>query len=168
MSQDIQQSASETPSRSIYDDLNIELHEIDSDMSYQHWTLAIQGLERVSTTLSQLPVDGRRDDVLENLRTLMSDCIRDAPPRFLAEMSDNAWAICPDQPILERRFDDEKEKHYKVCVVPFSVAGSHLDPLCLCRPRAQDHWCDTCAFDPYAADPTKYTVGGLLAHKASR
>jgi hypothetical protein len=146
-----------------YKDLAVSLQDIDSDIFWNKWTSAIEKLEVASTTLSPLPKDERHKTVLETIRTLMSECIRKAPTAVIASMSDTAWAICSENPILERR-ELLNGNHVKVPFVPFSVSGSNLDPLCLCRPRARKHWCAWCA----ELDPQKYTVGGLLAHKASK
>lgn len=150
--------AQEAQKFDVYSTLFSELVHIEGEMVKENWHEAIKRLLRATVALSQLPLTDRLGMMKGNIHGLMSECILKAPTSVL------------EQPILERRFDSKRGQHVKVAVVPFSVAGSPEDPFCSCATYygktgcGVEHWCAWCA----DLDPKKYTVGGLLAYKASQ
>jgi hypothetical protein len=192
MSQDIAQNVSKTR-EDIYDVMTRSINDARFYIEKLNWLEAIEKLEIVSTTLSGLAVENEevvhdndtiqtrterlkrrndaksRNDIKETMEKMMKECIDTAPSHVLAEISDVAWAICPEEPLLRT----QKYECGGATLVEwyrFRRCGSSFDPLCLCRDdegnikAAVNHWCVWCA----SAEPAKYTVGGLLAYKATQ
>ena len=187
MSQDIAQNVSKTQ-EDIYDVMTRSINDARFYIKELNWLEAIEKLEIVSTTLSCLVVENeevvhdvdtikakvlndakRRKDIKEKMEKMMKECIDTAPSHVLSAISDVAWAICPEEPLLRT----QKYKCGRATLVEwyrFRRCGSSFDPLCLCRDdegntrAAVNHWCAWCA----SAEPAKYTVGGLLAYKATQ
>jgi hypothetical protein len=132
-----------------YGNLHTDLFDVKHDMHDNKFLKAINRLQVAIVTLSQLPPNRARSMLIVQMKDLTTQCLLHAPTSVL------------EQPMYEMK-TLENGNRVRVEMVRFSVVGSNFDPMCLCSPCAQRHWCTVCA----EIDPQKYTLRGLMAHNA--
>jgi hypothetical protein len=132
-----------------YSKLHTDLLAVKRDMDKKNWRKAIESLQVANVGFSQLPPNVSRSIMKNQIKDLTVECALQAPTSVL------------EQPMYEIK-TLENGNRVRVEMVPFSVVGSNFDPMCLCSPRAQGHWCTVCA----EIDPQKYTRRGLMDHNA--
>ena len=133
-----------------YSKLHTDLLAAKRDMDKKNWRKAIESLQVAKVMFSQLPPNVSRSMMKNQIKDLTIECALQAPYSVL------------EQPMYEIK-TLENGNRAREEMVPFSVVGSNFDPMCLCSPRAQCHWCTFCA-ETY---PEKYTLRALMAHNAT-
>jgi hypothetical protein len=148
------------------------IHTTDQDIKRGDWSAAISRITCAHITCETLVAESLENEDYTRfarayLTRLMLFCIDKAPAEFQSQIP-HAFRIATLEAepwpqrvaALKSQIPDAFwAQPSKASLLQYRFPWSGVDPLCVCEPRAKDHWCGVCAHE----NPVKYTVGALHA-----